>query len=126
MTANPIGCAVALRSLALVKERDVPQRLDAIGARILERLAPLRSHPRVRELRRLGGIVAYDLAPDPGAEAGYTTARAPTLRALARAHGVLLRPLGDVVYAMPPACTTDAECDAIAAAMAALADTPDR
>ena len=126
MTGNPIGCAVALRSLALVKERSVPQRLDAIGTRILERLAPLRSHPRVRDLRRLGGIVAYDLAPDRAADAGYTTTRAPKLRAAAYAHGVLLRPLGDVVYALPPACTSDSECDAIAAAMVALANTPDR
>jgi adenosylmethionine-8-amino-7-oxononanoate aminotransferase len=122
MTANPIGCAVALRSLELVRARDVPARLDAIGARILAGLAPLRSHARVRDLRRIGGIVAYDLAPEPGADAGYVTARAPKLRAAARERGVLLRPLGDVVYALPPACTSDPECDAIAAAMAALAD----
>jgi len=122
MTANPIGCAVALRSLELVRARDVPARLDAIGARILAGLAPLRAHARVRDLRRIGGVVAYDLAPEPGADAGYVTARAPKLRAAARERGVLLRPLGDVVYALPPACTSDPECDAIAAAMAALAD----
>jgi len=128
MTAHPIGCAVALESIALCRERDVAARLDAIGARIERALAPLRAEPRVRSLRRTGGIVAFDLARDGGAGGsgdsggGYFTALAPKLRAAAIEHGVLLRPLGDAIYACPPACTTDAQCDAIAAAMRALVD----
>jgi adenosylmethionine-8-amino-7-oxononanoate aminotransferase len=132
MTAHPIGCAIALESLALCRERQVPARLDAIGARIEGALAPLRRHPRVRELRRCGGIVAFDLEPspdaarDPGAAAaaagGYFTALAPRLRARALELGVLLRPLGTAIYACPPACTTDVECERIAAAMAALTE----
>ncbi|MBM4015392.1 MAG: adenosylmethionine--8-amino-7-oxononanoate transaminase [Planctomycetes bacterium] len=130
MTAHPIGCAVALESLALCRERDVPARLEAIGARIERALAPLRGHPHVRDLRRCGGIVAFDLAapvpaatPSGGAAGGgYFTERAPRLRARALELGVLLRPLGTAIYACPPACTDDAQCDRIAAAMAALAD----
>ncbi|MSR46207.1 MAG: aminotransferase class III-fold pyridoxal phosphate-dependent enzyme, partial [Planctomycetes bacterium] len=122
MTAHPIGCAVALESLALCAERGVPARLDAIGARIEAGLAPLRAHPRVRSLRRTGGIVAYDLASESGDASGYFTALAPQLRARALDLGVLLRPLGTTVYACPPACTTEAQCDQIAAAMRALAD----
>lgn len=120
MTAHPVGCAVALESLRLAHERDVPARLDAIGARIEAALAPLRSHPRVRALRRTGGIVAYDRVAD--GDAGYFTALAPRLRARAVELGVLLRPLGGVVYAMPPACTTDEQCERIARAMAELAE----
>jgi adenosylmethionine-8-amino-7-oxononanoate aminotransferase len=122
MTANPIGCAVALRSLELVRERRLPERLAAIGARIEAALAPLARDPRVRDLRRRGGIVAFDLVPPHGSSAGYVTPLAPRLRARAVELGVLLRPLGNVVYALPPAATTDAECDAIAAAMRALVD----
>ncbi len=124
MTAHPIGCAVALESLALCRENDVAARLDAIGARIEAGLAPLRGDPRVRELRRCGGIVAFDLAPQPSgaSSGGYFTELAPRLRARAIDHGVLLRPLGDVVYALPPACTTEAQCDAIAAAMRAMVE----
>jgi adenosylmethionine-8-amino-7-oxononanoate aminotransferase len=118
MTAHPIGCAVALESLALCRERDVATRLDAIGARIERELAPLRADPRVRDLRRTGGIVAFDLVHD----GGYFTALAPKLRAAAIERGVLLRPLGDAIYACPPACTSDAQCDAIAAAMRAMVD----
>jgi adenosylmethionine---8-amino-7-oxononanoate aminotransferase len=120
-TAHPIACAVALESLSLVEERDVPARLDSIGARIADRLTSLARHPRVHDLRRIGGIVAYDLVQTDG-ERGYLARIGPRLRARAAELGVLLRPLGNVVYAMPPACTSDTEIDAIAAAMAALAD----
>ena len=143
MTANPIGCAVALRSLALARERGVPERLAAIGARIFGALAPLAGDRRVRDLRRTGGIVAFDLVPRsgapgsptgaaapgfptgaaaPGASSGYVNTLAPRLRARAVELGVLLRPLGNVVYALPPAATSEAQCDAIAAAMRALVE----
>jgi adenosylmethionine---8-amino-7-oxononanoate aminotransferase len=125
MTGNPIGCAVALRSLALARERGVPERLAAIGARIEAGLAPLTGDRRVRDLRRTGGIVAFDLVPragSPGSASGYVTPLAPRLRARAVELGVLLRPLGNVVYALPPAATSDAQCDAIAAAMRALVE----
>ncbi len=120
MTANPIGCAVALASLALTRENDVPERLDAIGGRIHAGLEEMTGDPRVTNLRRCGGIVALDLVPPAGDEAGYHAALTPRLRAAAVDEGVLLRPLGNVLYAVPPACTTDAECDAIAAAMRKL------
>ena len=120
MTANPIGCAVALESLALCKERDVPRSLASIGSRIANGLESLAGHPRVADLRQLGGIVAYDLVSDE--PPGYLSDLTPRLRATAIEHGVLLRPLGNVVYAMPPACTSEEECDAIAACMRALAD----
>ena len=132
MTGNPIGCAVALTSLALGRERGVAKKLDAIGTRIEGALAPLVGHPRVQSLRRCGGIVAFDLVeatPRSGAKAATETSGASywsnqtlKLRAAALERGVLLRPLGNVVYALPPACTTDAQCDAIAAAMRALVD----
>jgi adenosylmethionine-8-amino-7-oxononanoate aminotransferase len=123
MTANPIGCALARESLALCAEEDTPAKLDALGTRIHGALADLEGHARVRELRRTGGIVALDLAPDAGDAAGYLAPLGPRLRAAAIERGVLLRPLGNVLYALPPACTTDAEADRVAAVMAELVDT---
>ena len=120
MTANPIGCAVALASLALTRETDAPSRLDAIGRRIFASLEDLAATPRVTNLRRCGGIVALDLVPPAGDAAGYHSALTPRLRAAAIEKGVLLRPLGNVLYALPPACTTDVQCDAIASAVRAL------
>lgn len=114
-TANPIACAAARASLALVREEDTPARLDALGARIESALAPLREDPAVAELRRCGGIVAVELR---AADSGYLAATGERLRAACRAlPDVLLRPLGNVLYAIPPACLTAAEADRVAAAL---------
>ena len=116
-TANPMGCAVARASLQLCLEDDVPRRLAALGERIEEALAHLRDDGRVAELRRLGGVVALELRPPAGDRAGYLAALGPKLRRAALERGVLLRPLGNVLYTLPPASTTEDQADAIAAAM---------
>jgi len=119
-TAHPIGCAVALASLELNRAEDTPTRLEHIGqkieAAIIDDLGE--GSPLIRDLRRTGGIVAFDLV---GEDEGYFTSKAPALRAEALRHGVLLRPLGGTIYALPPACTSDEDCAQIAEAMAALA-----
>jgi adenosylmethionine-8-amino-7-oxononanoate aminotransferase len=119
-TANPIGCAVARASLALCLENEVPARLDAIGARIEAALEPLATNARVACLRRTGGVVALELTPI-GGDAGYLASSALGMRARAIELGVLLRPLGNVLYCVPPACTTEREASTIAEAMATLA-----
>jgi adenosylmethionine-8-amino-7-oxononanoate aminotransferase len=121
-TANPILCAVALESLSLCEERDTPGALERIGARIEARLLQQLPDSLGAGLRRTGGIVAFDLPAVAGAAAGYLDRRALELRDAALRQGVLLRPLGGAVYAMPPACATDDECDRIAGAMLAVAE----
>jgi adenosylmethionine-8-amino-7-oxononanoate aminotransferase len=122
MTANPIGCAVARASLALCRSEGTPERLEAIGARIEQGLLPIRDRAGIREIRRTGGIVAVELEPEPDGGAGYLARRSLRLRRVAIENGVLLRPLGDVLYALPPASTTPDECDRIASALIAQAD----
>jgi len=119
-TAHPIGCAVALASLEVNRAEDTPRRLEHIGQEIEAALISElgEGSELIRDLRRTGGVVAFDLV---GADEGYFTSKAPALRAEALAHGVLLRPLGEAVYALPPACTSDEDCVAIAEAMAAVA-----
>jgi adenosylmethionine-8-amino-7-oxononanoate aminotransferase len=114
-TANPIGCAVALESLRILREENTPQKLAAIGARIEAGLADLRENPRVKDLRRRGGIVALELQAE---KSGYMAELGSQLRTACRnLDSVLLRPLGNVLYAMPPACTTNEECDRVVTAM---------
>jgi adenosylmethionine-8-amino-7-oxononanoate aminotransferase len=124
-TAHPIGCAVALASLEVTLRDDVPGMLDRVGKRIENSLrARLRlddpEHARTGDIRRTGGIVALDLTLPEGSPGGYLADLAPRLRAEAVARGVLLRPLGPVLYAMPPACTTEEQCERIATVMAEL------
>src|SRR5690606_31500379 len=123
-TANPIGCRAALASLEATLEDDVPARLDAIG-RILEGELATWAAGRddVRARRRTGGIVAFDVVSAGTTETGYLSSVGRSLRAAALAEGVLLRPLGNVLYALPPACVTDDEARTIAAAMRACVES---
>lgn len=114
-TANPMGCALALASLDIFEEEDTPARLSAIGERISAGLEALRAHPGVADLRRLGGIVAVSLGAEDG---GYLSGLGDRLRSEIARRDVLLRPLGNVLYAIPPSSTTMEECDRIAAVMA--------
>lgn len=118
-TAHAVGCAVGLASLELCRAEDTPARLDAIGRAIEEILTrELAGAAGVHEIRRTGGIVAVELAaPD----AGYLAGLGPWLRAAALERGVLLRPLGNVLYAMPPSCTSREQVESIATAMVELA-----
>lgn len=114
-TANPLACAVALASLDIARTEDTPARLDEIGRTIEAGLEGLRDRPGVT-LRRVGGVVAMELG---AADAGYLSGLGPRLKAACLAHSpdVLLRPLGNVLYAVPPASTTLADCELIARRM---------
>lgn len=119
-TAHPIGCAVARASLALVRQRNTPALLDTIGAQIEASLrAAASEHPSLDgcEIRRFGGIVA--LEPSATKDDGYLAPVGDALRAACRAcPDVLLRPLGPVLYALPPACTTAEQAARIGRAIA--------
>jgi adenosylmethionine-8-amino-7-oxononanoate aminotransferase len=118
-TANPIACAVARESLAMCREHGVPARLAAIGTALHAAVADLRSHPNVLDLRHLGGMVAFELRSE---RVGYGSDLALRLRAESLQRGVLLRPLGNVLYALPPACTTAAEIGLLAEVLRALVE----
>jgi adenosylmethionine---8-amino-7-oxononanoate aminotransferase len=114
-TAHPVGCAAALASLDVLEREHTPARLDAIGCIIEAQVEGL-------DPRRCGGIVALDLKVPPGESTGYLADLGPRLRAAAIERGVLLRPLGDVLYAIPPACTSPQDARRIGQVMAELAE----
>ncbi len=103
-TANPIACAAALASLELFDDEsdDDRVRIEVAHARHLE---ALRRRPGVRAVRQLGTIAAVELEAAPG----YLSDIGRDLAAFAIANDVLLRPLGNVAYCLPPYCTTDDE-----------------
>lgn len=105
-TANPIACAAAAANIAIWQEEPVLERLADLGARqqaLLDRLAGL---PGVATTRRSGTIAALDLEVPDG---GYMSSLAPRLLTLFREADVLLRPLGNTIYVMPPYCIDDAD-----------------
>ena len=107
-TGNPIACAAALASLVLLREPACEAARARIEATHRRHLDALGADPRVRAPRVLGTVAAFDLAGDDGTS-GYLAPVGRKLAEYALSEGVLLRPLGDACYVLPPYCTTDAE-----------------
>ncbi|RYY44522.1 MAG: adenosylmethionine--8-amino-7-oxononanoate transaminase [Sphingomonadales bacterium] len=116
-TANPIGCAAAAANLAIWREEPVRARIANLSRRQADRLAELAQQPGVRNPRALGTITAFDL----GRGDGYLSELAPELLAFFRRRDLLIRPLGDTVYIMPPYCIDDTDLDGCYAAIAEAA-----
>jgi adenosylmethionine-8-amino-7-oxononanoate aminotransferase len=112
-TGNPIACAAAIASLSIFEEENWIERNRRTASAMAERAAPLRAHPEVLDIRQTGMIVAIEMAPTPD---GTPQGAARGLRAYRHAieRGVLLRPLGDVLYWMPPYCIGDDALDLLA------------
>ena len=106
-TGNPLGCAAALASLDLFASEPVLERVAAIAAVHARRLQRLRAHALVRDARQAGSVAALELKLD----GGYLADAGPRLRQFYLEQRLLLRPLGSVVYVLPPYCTTEAELD---------------
>ncbi len=110
-TANPIACAAAVANIAIWEEEPVLARVADLAQRQRARIEALAG---VRNARALGTIAAVDLGM---AAADYLSALGPTLLAFFRERDLLLRPLGNTVYVMPPYCIGDADLDAVYAAI---------
>lgn len=106
-TGNALACAVALESLAIFDEERRISRVQAIQALFAERLKGLEALPFVMETRNIGGVAVIELAVD--SHQGYLSDLGPRLNALFLERGILLRPLGNVLYFMPPYVITDRE-----------------
>jgi len=80
-------------------DEPVFDRIDAISRIHEQRLAAIRNHPAVGETRSIGTMAAVELRADDG---GYFSKLRPILYRFFMEKGVLLRPLGNVVYVLPP------------------------
>ena len=110
-TGNPLGCAAALASLAIFDSDDVLARNRGTAARMAALAAPLAAHPNVADVRQTGMVLAIELVADRQTRAPFPAADRRGLRAYRHAleRGVVLRPLGDILYWMPPYCVGEEE-----------------
>jgi adenosylmethionine---8-amino-7-oxononanoate aminotransferase len=104
-TANPLACAVAIASLELFRETAVMDRVVTLEKQLRAGLEPLRALPNVGDVRVIGGVGIVELR----GEGGYLDQIGPRLAAAFLARDLLLRPLGNVVYFMPPYAITEAQ-----------------
>jgi adenosylmethionine-8-amino-7-oxononanoate aminotransferase len=116
-TANPIACAAANANIAIWREEPVLDRIAKLGHRQAKHLERL-DNPLIVGKRQLGTITAMEFV-DPYGD--YLSAMAPVLSRFFRTNGLLLRPMGNTVYVMPPYCIDDDDLDAIYAAISAAA-----
>ncbi|MEX0780646.1 MAG: adenosylmethionine--8-amino-7-oxononanoate transaminase [Balneolales bacterium] len=104
-TANPLGCAAALASLTLMENnsggfQEMYKQHESFACRLL-------SNPAVSRVRVCGTIMAMDIVT--GDEEGYLNKVAGKVKELAIKKQMLLRPLGNTLYLMPPYCITGKE-----------------
>lgn len=100
-TANPLGCAAALASMALTRADECTMQRACISAVHTRMLDEVRHLPQITAARQCGTIAAFDIVSD---DAGYLSALGPQLKAQFLTEGLLVRPLGNTVYLMPPYC----------------------
>ncbi|MBZ5500954.1 MAG: adenosylmethionine--8-amino-7-oxononanoate transaminase [Acidobacteriia bacterium] len=98
-TGNPLAAAAAVASLQIFEREPVFERIEAISRIHRERLAAIRNHPAVGDVRSIGTVAAIELRAE---DAGYASKLRPVLYKFFLDAGVLLRPLGNVVYVLPP------------------------
>ena len=118
-TANPLACAAAVANLEVWAREPAVDRVAALAAGQAQRLAAFAHDGRVKNVRRLGTIAALDLDVR---DVGYLADIGPRLYQFFLERGVLLRPLGNTIYVMPPYCTADIELDLVYDAIRAAAD----
>ena len=106
-TANPIACAAALGNLAVWREEPVRARISNLCAMQESRLAKLSA---ARKPRRIGTITAFEIDEN---DSNYLSNFGPKLLAHFRERNLLVRPMGNTIYVMPPYCISEGDLDRV-------------
>ncbi|ROO32458.1 adenosylmethionine--8-amino-7-oxononanoate transaminase [Salinisphaera orenii] len=119
-TGNPLACAAALATLDEFERRDQITVNRGLATHMANALAPLAEHPNVAEVRQVGMVAAVELVADKATRTPFDWRERRGLDVYRHAltRGALLRPLGDVIYFMPPYVITPEQIDHLAAVAA--------
>jgi adenosylmethionine---8-amino-7-oxononanoate aminotransferase len=110
-TGNPLACSAAIATLNIFKEDQVILSNKALSAKISNALLPIKSHPLVKHFRNTGMIWAFEVATeDPVLRESFSR----RFFAEALKHELLMRPIGQTVYLMPPYILSESEVSLIA------------
>lgn len=110
-TANPLGCAAALASMDLTLSQDCRDSIAYISERHRTFMAEMAGHPALIDIRARGTILAMEFhTPD---QTSYFNNMRDKLYNFFLDRDIILRPLGNVVYVMPPYCLTEQQLDTI-------------
>ena len=101
-TANPVACSAALASLDLLLDKETLKNIDRITQSHQEFLNKIKDHPRLKNIRQTGTILAMEW--ESAAETSYFNNLRDNLYNFFLDQGIILRPLGNIVYVLPPYC----------------------
>ncbi|AWG20633.1 adenosylmethionine--8-amino-7-oxononanoate transaminase [Flavobacterium faecale] len=110
-TANPTGCAAALASLQLLQSTEMKANIARVHERHLEFEERIKNNPKVKTTRVLGVIFALEIVTN-SAESYYGTVRNKLYNFFIE-NGVILRPVGNIVYILPPYIISDSQLSKI-------------
>ncbi|HYW93776.1 MAG TPA: adenosylmethionine--8-amino-7-oxononanoate transaminase [Gammaproteobacteria bacterium] len=115
-TGNPLGCAAALATLDIFRDDDVIARNRELAGHMRRAVEHLTDHPRIGEIRQHGMVLAMEMVRDRRSRQPFPWQERRGLHVFRHglANGVLLRPLGNVVYFMPPYVITPEQIDHLA------------
>lgn len=115
-TGNPLACAAALATLDIFEQDNVIEANKALAARMATATAHLVEHPHVAEVRQTGMALAIEMVADKARKTPYPWQERRGLKVYEHAlqRGALLRPLGSVVYFLPPYTITEEQIDLLA------------
>ena len=115
-TGNALACSAALATLDIFRSDNVLARNAELARYIAQACAPLREHAHVAEVRQCGMIIAMEMVQDRATRTPYPwqERRGLSVYRYALTQGALLRPLGDVIYFMPPYVIGEDEIDRLA------------
>lgn len=119
-TGNPVACAAALASLDLFGKDETWENIRRIEQRHDAFVSKISGHPRVRNARRTGTIVAFDVVG--GEKTGYLNELRDWMNDYCVSRRIIIRPLGNVIYLIPPYCITDAELERVYAVLRSMLD----
>ncbi len=116
-TGNALACAVAVANLDVFEQEHVLARVRERSQRLTEQLADIALLPHVGDIRQWGLMVGIELVQDRSDRRSYPPSERMGMRVIleARCHGIILRPLGNVIVLMPPLSITQSELDRLCA-----------
>lgn len=110
-TANPTACAAALASLDLMERKETQENISRISDSHAEFQKKIATHKNVLSSQNIGTILSIELKTPE--ESGYMNTLADKISSWFIQKGILLRPLGNVLYVLPPYCISSADLDYI-------------
>ena len=110
-TANPLACAVANASLDLIELSTFNEQINRIVNTHQEFALKIKDHPKIQNCRQTGTIIAFDIASTN--ETNYFNSLRDRMYDYFISKGILLRPLGNTIYIMPPYCMKEEELNKV-------------